>query len=205
MISLLKKASSYIFGLGRDEPKIESAIDIDCIIANIEADEADDTTSSEVRTSLKADSVNTCQHRVGTVTSLYTDYGIIDGTLYFDLCDAPAEMLREGYRVSYLAFRRQENEEWRVRKIYCIQDENWETFYKDEGDNDVDDGGEVSEPQCKDVMKRNIVCQVAQREGREVIMMPGNIHCSLDEVLVEFIPLKGNIQWHFANQIWERY
>jgi hypothetical protein len=186
MISLLKKAGSYIFGFARYKPEVETAIDIDCIIANIEAESVDAT--SEVTTSLKTDSVNTCEHRVGTVTSLYTDYGIIDGTLYFDLRDAPADLLREGHRVSYLAFRKEENEEWRVRKIYCIHDENWEKCWED------DDKVDVSEPQCKDVMKRNIVCQVVRREGREVILMPGSVRCSLDEVLTEFVPLEGNIQ-----------
>jgi hypothetical protein len=70
-----------------------------------------------------------------------------------------------------------------------MHDESWEKYYGG-GDDEV----AVSEPQCKDVMKRNIVCQVVQREGREVILMPGNIRCSLDEVLAEFIPLEGNIQ-----------
>jgi hypothetical protein len=186
MISLLKKAVSYIFGSVWDEPKIETTIDIDSIIAAIEDDGAIDATESEMTFSSKTDSVNACQHRVGTITSLYTDYGIIDGSLYFDFRDAPAEVLREGHRISYLAFRRQENEEWRVRRIYCIQDENWEQY----NENDVE--GEVSEVQHKDVMKRNIVCQVVQRERREVILMPGNIRCSLDEVSAEFTPLVGN-------------
>lgn len=189
MISLLRRVGSYIFGSLIDEPKIETAVDIDAIITAIETDEAHDLTKSEVTVSV-TDIVDTCQHRVGTVTALYTNYGMIDGTLYFDLRDAPAEMLRVGHRVLYLAFRRQENEEWKVRKIYCIQDENWEKDYEDDGEVEV----EVSKAQHKDVMKRNIVCQVTQREGREVILIPGNIRCSLDDVSFEFIPLEGIIR-----------
>lgn len=189
MISLLRKACSYIFGSLMKEPKIDTAFDIDAIIAEVETDEARDLAKSEVTVSYNTD-VDTCQDRVGTVTALYTNYGMIDGTLYFDLRDAPAKMLRVGHRVLYLAFRQQENEEWKVRRIYCIQDENWEKDYKDDGEVEV----EVSKAQHKDVMKRNIVCQVTQREGREVILMPRNIRCSLDEVSVEFTPLEGIVQ-----------
>jgi hypothetical protein len=184
--------------------EIESAIDIDSIIASIEADEVVDTTKSKETLSYSTDSGDTCQHRVGTVTSLYTDYGLIDGTLYFDLRDAPAEVLREGHRVLYLAFRRQENEEWRVRRIYCVQDENWEKcIANDDDDNDEEEEVQVenSVVQRKEVMKRNVVCQVTQREGREVMLMPGNIRCSLDEVSAEFIPLEGNVCWLSGNVI----
>jgi hypothetical protein len=190
MISLLKKACSYIFGSVMGKPKIETAFDIDAIIAGIETDEACDLTKSEVTVSHNTDIVDTCQHRVGTITALYTNYGMIDGTLYFDLCDAPAEMLRIGHRVSYLAFRRQDNEEWRVRRIYCVQDENWEKDYENDGEVEIED----PKAERKDVMKRNIVCQVTQREGREVILMPRNIRCNLDDVSAEFTPLKGIIQ-----------
>lgn len=190
MISLLRKAGSYIFGSLMDEPKIETAVDIDAIIAAIETDEARDLGKSEVTVSYNTEIVDTCQHRVGTVTAMYTNYGMIDGTLYFDLRDAPAEMLRVGHRVLYLAFRRQENEEWKVRRIYCIQDENWEKDYEGDGEVEV----EVSKAQHKDVMKRNIVCQVTQREGREVILMPRNIRCSLDNVSAEFTPLEGIVR-----------
>jgi hypothetical protein len=189
MISLLKKAGSYIFGSLTDEPKIETAFDIDAIIAGVETDEACDNANSGVTVSYNTD-VDTCQHRTGTVTALYTNYGMIDGTLYFDLRDAPAEMLGIGHRVSYLAFRRQGNEEWRVRRIYCIQDENWEKDYANDGEVEV----EASKAQHKDVMKRNIVCQVVKREGREVHLMPRNIRCSLDDVSAEFTPLEGIIQ-----------
>jgi hypothetical protein len=201
MISLLKKAGSYVYGFVTGKPEIECTIDIDSIISSIEADEAVDTTKSKETLSYTTDGGDTCQHRVGTVTSLYTDYGLIDGTLYFDLRDAPAEVLREGHRVSYLAFRRQENEEWRVRRIYCIQDENWEKCIADGDDDDEKDEVQVEDSvvQRKGVMRRNVVCQVTQREGREVILMPGNIRCSLDEVLAEFIPLEGNICWLSAN------
>jgi hypothetical protein len=189
MISLLKKAGSYIFGTVTDEPKIETEIDIDAIIAAIETDDARDAAKSKVTVSYNTNNVYACQDRVGIVTALYTNYGMIDGTLYFDLRDAPAEMLRVGHHVLYLAFRRQENEEWKVRRIYCIQDENWEKDYEDDDEVEV-----VPKVQHKDVMKRNIVCQVAQREGREVILMPRNIRCSLDDVSAEFTPLEGIIR-----------
>jgi hypothetical protein len=203
MISVLKEACSYIFGLMTGKSEIETTIDIDSIIASIEADEAVDTTKSEETTPYSTESCDTCQHRVGTVTSLYTDYGLIDGTLYFDLRDAPAEMLCEGHRVSFLAFRRQENEEWRVRRVFCIQDEDWEKCNAggDDDDDEKDVQVEDSVVQSKEVMKRNVVCQVTQREGREVILMPGNIRCSLDEVSAEFIPLEGNICWLSVNVI----
>jgi hypothetical protein len=190
MISLLKKAGSYIFGSVMGKPKIETAFDIDAMIAAIETDEGHDLTKSEVTVSHNTDIVDTCQHRVGTITAIYTNYGMIDGTLYFDLRDAPAETLRVGHRVSYLAFRRQGNEEWRVRRIYYIQDEDWEKDYENDGEAEI----EAAKAEHKDVMKRNIVCQVTWREGREVILMPRNIRCSLDDVSAEFIPLKGIIQ-----------
>jgi hypothetical protein len=193
MISLLKKAGGYIFELMTGKSEIESTIDIDFIIASIEASEAADTSKETALYS--TDSGDMCQHRVGTVTSLYTDYGLIDGTLYFDFRDAPAEMLREGHHVSYLAFRRQENEDWRVRRIYCILDEIWGKSSADHDDYEEEEEVQVesSVMQSKEVMKRNVVCQVTKRDGREVTLMPGNIHCSLDEVSAEFIPLEGNI------------
>jgi len=201
MISLLKKAGGYIFGFMTGKSEIESTIDIGFITATIEASEVADTSKSKETASYSTDSVDMCQHRVGTVTSLYTDYGLIDGTLYFDLRDAPAEMLREGHHVSYLAFRRQENDEWRVRKIYCILDENWEKYSANHDDCEEEVHSEDSVMQSKEVMKRNVVCQVTMRDGREVTLMPGNIHCSLDEVSAEFIPLEGNICWLSGNII----
>lgn len=205
MISLLKKAGGYIFGFVTGKPEIESTIDIDFITTSLETSEAVDTSESKGTVPYSADSGDMCQHRVGTVTSLYTDYGLIDGTLYFDLRDAPAEMIREGHRVSYLAFRRQANEEWRVRRIYCIQDENWEKCSADHDDYEEEEEVQVEDSimQSKEVMKRNVVCQVAKRDGREVTLMPGNIRCSLDEVSAEFIPLEGNICWLSGNIIEE--
>ena len=202
MISLLKKAGGYILGFVTGKSEIEPTIDIDFITASIEASEAVHT--SKETDQYSTDSGDMCQHRVGTVTSLYTDYGLIDGTLYFDLRDAPAEMLREGHHVSYLAFRRQENEEWRVRRIYCILNENWEKCSADHDDYEGEKEEvqfEDSVMQSKEVMKRNVVCQVTMRDGREVTLMPGNIHCSLDEVSAEFIPLEGNICWLSGNII----
>jgi hypothetical protein len=203
MISLLKKAGGYILGFMTAKSEIESTIDIEFITAAIEASEAVDTSKSKETTPYSTDSGDMCQHRVGTVTSLYTDYGLIDGTLYFDLRDAPAEKLCEGHHVSYLAFRRQENEEWRVRRIYCVLDENWEKCSADHGDYEKEEEVKVEDSvmQSKEVMKRNVVCQVTMRDGREVTLMPGNIRCSLDEVLAEFIPLEGNIFWLFGNII----
>jgi len=202
MISLLKKAGGYIFGLMTGKSEIESTIDIDFITASIEASEAVDTSKSKETAPYITDSGDMCQHRVGTVTSLYTDYGLIDGMLYFDFRDAPAEMLREGHHVSYLAFRRQENEDWRVRRIYCILDEKWEKSSADHDDYEEEEVQvESSVMQSKEVMKRNVVCQVTKRDGREVTLMPGNIRCSLDEVSAEFIPLEGNICWLSGNII----
>lgn len=202
MISLLKKTGGYIFGLMTGKSEIESTVDIDFITAAIEASEAVDTSESKGTAPYSTDNGDMCQHRVGTVTSLYTDYGLIDGTLYFDFRDAPAEMLREGHRVSYLAFRRQENEDWRVRRIYCILDEKWENSSADHDDYEEEEVQfESSVMQSKEVMKRNVVCQVTKRDGREVTLMPANIRCSLDEVSAEFIPLEGNICWLSANII----
>jgi len=201
MISLLKKAGGYIFGLMTGKSEIESTIDIDFITAYIEGSEAVDTSESKETAPYSTDSGDMCQHRVGTVTSLYTDYGLIDGTLYFDFRDAPAEMLREGHQVSYLAFRRQENEDWRVRRIYCILDEKWDKSSADHDDYEEEVQVESSVMQSKEVMKRNVVCQVTKRDGREVTLMPGNIRCNLDEVSAEFIPLEGNICWLSGNII----
>jgi len=196
MISLLKKAGGYILGFMTGKSEVESTIDIDFIISSIEASEAADTSKSKETVPYSTHSGDICQHRVGTVTSLYTDYGLIDGTLYFDLRDAQAEKLCVGHHVSYLAFRRQENEEWRVRRIYCILDENWEKCSADHDDYEEEEVQvEDSVMQSKEVMKRNVVCQVTMRNGREVTLMPGNIRCSLDKVSAEFIPLEGNICW----------
>jgi len=197
MISLLKKAGGYIWGFMTGKSEIESTIDIDFITASIDASEAVDTSKSKETAPYSTNSGDRCQHRVGTVTSLYTDYGLIDGTLYFDLRDSPAEILCVGDHVSYIAFRRQENEEWRVRRIYCILDENWEKCSTDHDDYEEEEELQVEDSvmQSKEVMKRNVVCQVTMREEREVTLMPGNIHCSLDEVSAEFIPLEGNICW----------
>lgn len=203
MISLLKKAGGYILGFMTGNSETESTIDIDFITASIEASEAVDTSKSKETATYSTDSGDMCQHRVGTVTSLYTDYGLIDGTLYFDLRDAPAEMLREGHHVSYLAFRRQENEEWRVRRIYCVLDENWDKCSADDDDYEEEEDIQIEDSvmKSKEVMKRNVVCQVTTRGGREVTLMPGNIRCSLDEVSAEFIPLEGNICWLSGNII----
>ena len=203
MISVLKKACGYIFGFMMGKSEIESPIDMNFIIASIEASEAADTSKSKETVPYTTGSGDMCQHRVGTVTSLYTDYGLINGTLYFDLRDAPAEMIHEGDRVSYLAFRRQENEEWRVRRIYRVQDENWEKCSADHVDFEEEEEAQVEDSvmQSKEVLKRNVVCQVTKRDGREVTLMPGNIRCSLDEVSAEFIPLEGNICWLSGNII----
>ncbi|XP_069701618.1 probable RNA helicase armi [Periplaneta americana] len=187
MFSLLKKASSYLFGSAESE--IQPAIDIDSIIAALEVDEVPDGQPCISVTS-DVELVDTdCQHRIGTVTSLFTNYGLIDETLYFDLRDAVPE-LRVGDRVAFLVYRRGQNEDWRVRKIFCVQDENWDKYYSDK--EYIEPSESVSEVQCKNSMKRRIIGKVTQRRGREVIVTPGNIRCNLDDVVADFVPIIGD-------------
>jgi len=61
-----------------------------------------------------------CLDRVGFITELSTNTGIIDNQYIFDLEDEFAGNLKIGSKVSYKAYRLAENEEWRVSYIFFV-------------------------------------------------------------------------------------
>lgn len=64
-----------------------------------------------------------CQRRVGRITSLQTDYGLIDGKYYFDIWRLNNIYAKVGQTVQYYAYRTNANSEWKVTKVTV---EEWE-------------------------------------------------------------------------------
>lgn len=124
-----------------------------------------------------------CQYRVGTVTKLLPDYGIIDEKYQFDYTKEQILNLQEGVRVNYVVFRNSTEENWRVHKILCIVDEGWDG--KEEGE----DKPEVLKK--TGAIDRSIIGQVESRKERDVLVNP-NIKFCLDNIESDFIPLKGD-------------
>ena len=67
----------------------------------------------------------------GIVTELQTDYGLIDNEFYYErslipkICERP---LQVGDRVQFKAFRKNENQQWKVQEIVYSygRDSDWE-------------------------------------------------------------------------------
>ncbi|PSN43923.1 hypothetical protein C0J52_03667 [Blattella germanica] len=193
MFTLLRKIGSYIFA-SREDDEDDSSLDIDSVLASIEAEEARNKSieSDQVLSPSTGTTNASCQERMGTVTALHTNHGLIDEKFYFDLRDAPAENLRVGARVYYLAFRERENCDWRVRKIHSIIEEIWESDIGDLQEKDNLDHFENFKIENKGAIERKIVGKVIDRDGREVFVHPGNIRFNLDEVSAEFTPIQGD-------------
>ncbi|KAJ9583516.1 hypothetical protein L9F63_022134 [Diploptera punctata] len=190
MFTLIKKVGDYLLGPTKEDQDSD-VIDIDSIISVIEKETVANVKINPVAP--EGTDHNVCQQRIGTVTALHENSGLIDGQFFFDLRDVHIDKLKVGDRVEYLAFRHQENEEWRVRKIYSIIEDTWDTHNASNiGDEFFSKQSEISQIKSKSCMGRSIVGKVSERNGREIIINPEKIRCNLDDVSAEFTPLKGD-------------
>lgn len=73
-----------------------------------------------------------CEHRIGKVTRIEANYGLIDGQYYFDLGDVLEKNIKVGQAVRYLAYRSNEIEEWKVKRVSVYKPDEWQ-----EGPSDI--------------------------------------------------------------------
>ncbi|XP_066992645.2 probable RNA helicase armi [Anabrus simplex] len=179
MSALLKILSGALWSPKKDEVKP----DLDSLYAAIVESEisADDNDPDEPSAVIDVDTFegDACNYRSGTVTTLSSDHGLIDNHLFFDLKNVTLS-LQVGDRVFFLAYKRRATEEWRVKKIISIQDEEWD------GDENKDEDADL-----RDAKPRTIVGRVTERDGRNVIVNQ-NITFSLDDVKADFTPIEGD-------------
>ncbi|XP_049807709.1 probable RNA helicase armi isoform X2 [Schistocerca nitens] len=182
MISIVAKLSRYLLGSTDSELETsEKDFSVVDLLSSLEQNAASNESCapSEIEGSVVQDlsKDSCCCYRVGVVTHVHSDYALIDDEVYCDLNDPAYRNIKVGNKLEYLAFRLRPSDEWRVKKIYSIQEENWEN----------------SEPliEKRETLSRSIVGQVMSRDGRNVIISD-KLKFSLDDVSCDFIPVEGD-------------
>ena len=171
------------------------------ILAQATTREDEEKIEHHERVSLPVLPALTTQCRMGTITKLNENDGVIDHMYFFDRRDAQCEGLDEGKKVMYRAFRKSETTEWKVTEIMTVLEESWDE------DKDVTEREVVEELESKVITSgiantRNITGRVQHREGREVFVRDVVQHISsgsrvrdtrfsLNSVSSTFTPVEG--------------
>ncbi|XP_063245022.1 probable RNA helicase armi isoform X2 [Bacillus rossius redtenbacheri] len=130
-----------------------------------------------------------CEARTGVITMVKENHGLIDKTYLFDLDLFPLQRLCVGQSVKFLAYRKNKQSGWNVRKIFGIVHEMWDGEGNAGPETSNKNAGSAEKMQS---MKTKLVRKVDQRDGRTLILVPGDIECNLDSVASEFTPVVGD-------------
>uniref|UniRef100_A0A1B6CQH0 Uncharacterized protein n=1 Tax=Clastoptera arizonana TaxID=38151 RepID=A0A1B6CQH0_9HEMI len=128
--------------------------------------------------------------KTGKVTHINEVDGKIDGTIFFWKKEMPSD-LKLNDLVSFTAYKETEGEEWRAKKIRVVHSESWEP---EPNENELLDIFKTDDNTNRVIETTSYVenGQVLERQGRDVIISPGNIRCNLDVLRAEFLPRKGD-------------
>ncbi|XP_071451621.1 probable RNA helicase armi [Hetaerina americana] len=133
----------------------------------------------------------------GRITFTSEDYCLIDGKYYLDLRKFKTrEPLEVGTPVTFSVFRLSEEDEWQINKIYTYGEETWNEECPGRKILVGEHEGQVMDVQEAEkiglAQRRTLVAKVEQRDGRDVILDPGGIRFSLDDVESNVVPFIGD-------------
>ncbi|XP_046396334.1 probable RNA helicase armi [Ischnura elegans] len=196
MFSLIKNISGYLWGgntssVTTEEEKITPE-EFDSLVSYLQSE------SEEERRIVKDTGFNYIN---GKISYKSEEYCLIDGKYYLDLRKFKSrEALEVGTPVSVSVFRLSEEDEWQISKVYSYGEEIWDEEIPEEiiGVKKIlaEDEGRVmnlNEAEKTGLAQwRTVVAKVEQRSGRDVIVEPGDIRFSLDDVESNVIPYIGD-------------
>jgi len=123
-----------------------------------------------------------CYYKTGYITQLTQNDILIDDCYIYVKNDDSTNNLKIGDKIQYKIYRRNSNEEPKIKKIICvINDQSW--------DNANVESKEVVHTQ---MMSKSVIAKVTKREGRVIVVEPNNIRIDLSKVQSDFIPLIGD-------------
>ncbi|XP_058797629.1 probable RNA helicase armi isoform X2 [Phymastichus coffea] len=133
-----------------------------------------------------------CFYKTGTVTVLKQDYVLIDDDHICETKYVIPTDLKEGDQVYYMAYKKDKNDDLKVRKIIYKIESVWEDEEKPVHNIPKSDlNHELNNTEKKGMNKRIIVGKVNERKGRE-ISLEDNTCINLDNVSAEFVPVIGD-------------
>lgn len=196
MFSSIKKAFSSFFYGNDDSDDDSNENEEDLIkrienhdILNIELPHQEEVNDNSEPKQPEVDlPVYKCFHKSGKITYLSPDYGLIDGTQYFDNSHVPETVsIKVGDMVSYLCYQATENQTERIQRIYACQEDSWELDALENQTSGVQKTEEVL------AFDRIVNGQITQRKERECFVEPANVWCNLDNIETSFVPIEGMI------------
>ncbi|XP_055846551.1 probable RNA helicase armi [Episyrphus balteatus] len=137
-----------------------------------------------------------CSQRTGVITSLRTNNGIIDNSIFFDSSAAPFfHDFKVGATVEYLAYQNVQSDHLRVVKVEMTQDNLWDEDDKTEEQiRETLESLKLNDPKYFNTHQRSILGLIVSR-NRQFLTIDTDykeIIVDLDAVNIEFIPKEGD-------------
>lgn len=214
MMSLLEYVSDKIFKNSSDASNVKdfrAPDNIEDLLARIE-NVKQITEETEEPQLNKVEEEEGCFYKTGSVTCSKPDYVLIDHEYMCETKYVVPMDLIEGDQVYYLAYKKNKDDQLKIRKIIYKVEAGWDEAYDERDrpgtkscvgevgqesdfvDNEI--GLELDTPNNSQVIKkgmnkRTVVGKVEMRKGRE-IYLEDNTCVNLDNVSAEFVPVIGD-------------